>query len=208
MNHVQLLVDLAPVAGKIGVDEVNDELSRVHVERNGETAGVEVRLHLRDGTAVCGATLRKQKQLVEHGESRGRRLVNGRDDDQVVLLGDVLDERDDLEGCGRVETRSGLVKEEQLRAGDELRSDTDTTLLTTGNTLSDGSTDQVVGLALKTESSQERLNALDALELADVLGERQARGEVEGLTDSERADKGILLLDVGGDATESLGVCW
>ena len=68
MDHVELLVDFAPVAGKIGVDEVDDELCRVHVEGNREAAGVEVRLDLRDRAAVCGTALRKEKQLVEHGE--------------------------------------------------------------------------------------------------------------------------------------------
>lgn len=132
--------------------------------------------------------------------------MNGRNDDQVVLLRNVLHERNDLERGGRVKTRSGLVKEEELRAGDELRSNTDTTLLTTGNTLPDGSADQVVGLALKTESSQERLDALNALELADVAGQRKARGEVQGLADGERTDERIFLLDVRRDAAESLGV--
>lgn len=71
MNHVKLLVNFAPVAGKIGVDEINDELCGVHVKRDGETARVEVWLDLRHGTAVCGTTLGQQKQLVEHGECGG-----------------------------------------------------------------------------------------------------------------------------------------
>ena len=96
--------------------------------------------------------------------------MNGCNDDQVVLLGDVLDEGDDLERGGGVETGRRLVEEEELRAGDELRSDTDTTLLTTGDTLSDRCADQVVRLTLQTERSEERLDALDALNLADMFG--------------------------------------
>ena len=133
--------------------------------------------------------------------------MNRRNDDQVMLLGDVLDEGDDLEGGSRIETGSRLVEEEKLRAGDELRSDTNTTLLTARDTLSDRGSNQVVGLTLETESSQERLDALDALHLADVLGEREAGGEVQGLADSERTDERIFLLDVCGNAAEGLGVC-
>ena len=133
--------------------------------------------------------------------------MNRRNDDQVVLLGDVLDEGDNFERSGRIETGSRLVEEEKLRAGDELRSDTNTTLLTARDTLSDWGSNQVVGLTLETESSQERLDTLDALKLGDVAGQRQTCGEVEGFADSERTDEGILLLDVGRDAAESLGVC-
>ena len=133
--------------------------------------------------------------------------MNRGNDDQVVLLDNVLYEGDDLEGSGRIKTGGGLVKEEKLRAGDELRSDTDTTLLTTRDTLSDRCSNQVVSLTLETESSQERLDTLDALKLGDVAGQRKARSEVEGLAHSERTDKGIFLLDVGRDAAESLGVC-
>ena len=132
--------------------------------------------------------------------------MNRRNDDQVVLLGNVLDEADNLEGSCRVETGSRLVEEEELGAGDKLRSDTDTTLLTTRDTLSDRCSDQVISLTLETESSQERLDALDALKLGDVAGQGQTRSEVEGLADSERTDESIFLLDVGRDAAESLGV--
>ena len=133
--------------------------------------------------------------------------MNRRNDNQVVLLGDVLDEGDDLKGSSGIETGSGLVEEEKLRAGDELRGDTDTTLLTTRDTLSDRCSNQVISLTLETESSQERLDTLDALKLGDVAGQRQTCGEVEGFADSERTDEGILLLNVGRDAAESLGVC-
>jgi hypothetical protein len=59
VDYAQLLFDFVPVAGKIGVDKVDNELRRVHVERNGEAAGGEIRLHLRDRTAVCDAALRQ-----------------------------------------------------------------------------------------------------------------------------------------------------
>lgn len=132
--------------------------------------------------------------------------MNRRNDNQVVLLGDILNEGDDLERGCRVETGGRLVEEKKFRAGNQLRSDTDTTLLTTRDTLSDGRSDQVVSLTLKTESGQERLDALNALELADVLGERKAGSEVERLADSERTDERIFLLDIGGDAAEGLWV--
>jgi len=89
------------------------------------------------------------------------------DDDQVVFLCDILDERYDLEGCGRVQTGGWLVQEEQLWTCDELSGDTDTTLLTTGDTLTDRCTDQVVGLVLKTKGSGKGFDTLDALKLAD-----------------------------------------
>lgn len=111
--------------------------------------------------------------------------MNRRNNDQVVLLGDVLYEGNDFEGSCRVETGSGLVKEEKLGAGDQLRSDTDTTLLTTRDTLPNWCSNQVVSLTLETESSEERLNTLDALKLGDVAGQRQAGCEVEGLADGE-----------------------
>lgn len=133
--------------------------------------------------------------------------MNGGNDDKVVLLGDVLDEGDHLKGGSRVETRCRLVEEEELGAGDELRCDTDTALLTTRDTLSDRSANQVVRLTLQTESSEEGLDALDALHLGDVFGEGETGGEVQGLADSERTDERIFLLDVGGDAAESLWVC-
>jgi hypothetical protein len=46
--------------------------------------------------------------------------VNGGDDDQFVFLGDVLDEGDDFERGGGVETGRGLVEEEKLGARDLL----------------------------------------------------------------------------------------
>lgn len=206
MDHVQLLVDFASIAGKIGVDEVDDELCWVHVEWNWEAASVEVGLHLRDGTTVGGSTLGEQKQLVEHGKGRSGRLMYRCNYDQVVLFRNVLDEGDDLERGGRIQTRGGFVQEEKLWAGDELRRYTDTTLLTTRDTLSDGCSNQVVGLALETECSEKGLDALDTLEFADSPGERKACCEVEGLADGERSDQGIFLLNIGRDATEGLGV--
>ena len=72
--------------------------------------------------------------------------MNGGNDDQVVLLGNFFDERDDLERCGGVETGRRLVKEEELWARDQLRGDTDTALLTARDALSDRCADEVVGL--------------------------------------------------------------
>lgn len=132
--------------------------------------------------------------------------MNRRNDNQVVLLGDILNERNNLERGSRVETGCGLVEEKELRAGDQLRSDTDTTLLTTRDALSDRCSDQVVSLTLETESGQERLDALDALKLADMLRKRKAGCEVQRLTDSERADERIFLLDVCRYAAEGLWV--
>lgn len=132
--------------------------------------------------------------------------MNGRNDDQVVLLRDVFDERDDLERGGGVKTGCGLVKEEELGACDELRSNANTTLLTPRDTLSDRCADQVVSLTLQTESSEERLDALNALKLADMAGQRETRCEVQRLADGERTDECVFLLDVCGDAAESLGV--
>ncbi len=97
MNHVELLVDFTAIPREIGVDEVDDELGRVHVERDWEAARIEVWLHFGHRAAVCRASLRKQQQLVEHGESRSRRLMYGSDDDQVVPLRNVLHEGNDLE---------------------------------------------------------------------------------------------------------------
>ena len=57
VNHVQLLVDFASVAGKIGIDKVDDELGRVHVERNREATRFEVWLNLCNRTAVGSGTL-------------------------------------------------------------------------------------------------------------------------------------------------------
>lgn len=206
MDHVQLLVDLAPIAGEVGVDEIDDELGRVHVERDWEAAGIEVGLDFRYGTAVRGPALREQQELVEHGEGRGRRLMDRRDDDQIVLFRDVLDERDHLERRGGVQTRRRLVEEQQLRAGDELRGHADATLLATRDALPDGCSDEVVGLARQAEGGQEGFDALDALELADRAWEGEASGEVERLTNGERAHQRILLFDVRGDAAEGFRV--
>ena len=46
MHHVQLLIDFASITSKISVDEVDDEFSWVHVERDWEATGVEVGLDL------------------------------------------------------------------------------------------------------------------------------------------------------------------
>lgn len=86
----------------------------------------------------------------------------------VVLLRNVLDEGDDLERSSRVQTRSWLVQEQKLRAGDELRCNAYTTLLTTRDTFPDWGTNEGVGLSLKTKGSDECLNTLDALKLGDV----------------------------------------
>lgn len=85
----------------------------------------------------------------------------------VVLLRDVFDKGDDLEGGGGVQTRGRLVQEQELWTGDELGRDTNTTLLTTRDTLPDWRSDEVVGLSLQTECSQESFDALDAFEFAD-----------------------------------------
>ena len=92
----------------------------------------------------------------------------------VVFLGHFLDECDDLEGSCRVQTRGGLIKEKDLRAGDELVGNTDTALLTTRDTLSDGCADQCVSLAMKTEGVDECFDSGDALVGADGLGQREA----------------------------------
>lgn len=88
----------------------------------------------------------------------------------VVFLSHFLDECDDLEGGCGVQTRSRLIKEQDLGAGNELVGNADTALLTTGDTLSDGSADQCVSLAIKTERIDERLDSGDTLVGADALG--------------------------------------
>jgi len=98
--------------------------------------------------------------------------MDGSDDNQVVFLRNILDERYDLERSSRVQTGRWLVQEEKLGRCDELSSDTDTTLLTTRYTLANWCTDQVVGLVLKTKGGDEGLDALNALELADRRWER------------------------------------
>lgn len=125
----------------------------------------------------------------------------------IVLLRDVLDEGNDLERGSRVKTGSRLVQEEQFRAGDELSSHTDTTLLTTGNTLPDRSTNQVVCLTLETKSCEEGLDTLDALKLADTAGQRQTSSKVQSLTNSKRTDQRVLLFNVSTDAAEGLRIC-
>lgn len=84
-----------------------------------------------------------------------------------MLLRNVLDEGDDFERGGRIQTRGRLVQEEKFGAGDQLGCNADTTLLTTGDTLPNWSSDEVVRLALQTECREECFNALDALEFAD-----------------------------------------
>ena len=84
-----------------------------------------------------------------------------------MLLGNILDERDDLEGSGRIQTRRRLVQEEQFGASNELCRDTNTAFLTTGDTFPNRSTDKVVGLTRETKSCEECLDTLDAFKLAD-----------------------------------------
>jgi len=88
-----------------------------------------------------------------------------------VFLSHILDERDNLESSGRIETRSGLIEEEDLGASDELSSDTDTALLTTGDTLSYRCTDQCVSLTVESERVDECLDAGDTLTGADGVGQ-------------------------------------
>lgn len=70
-DHLKLGADLSPVMSKVGVHEVDDELSRVHVERNGEAACIKERLNVLNWSTVCCVAMREEKKLVEHCKCRG-----------------------------------------------------------------------------------------------------------------------------------------
>lgn len=124
----------------------------------------------------------------------------------VVLLCNILHKGNDFKRCGRVKTGCGLVKEEELGARNELGSDTDTTLLTTRDTLADGRSNEIVGLARKTECGEQGFDTLDTLKLANGGRQGETCSEVEGFADCECAYEGVFLLDVCRHAAEGLGV--
>jgi hypothetical protein len=68
-----------------------------------------------------------------------------------ALAGDVADEGHDFITRGGVQSAGGLVKVEDLRAGDELSSDADSSLLTSGDALLNRSADEGVLLLGETE---------------------------------------------------------
>lgn len=72
-----------------------------------------------------------------------------------MLLCDVLQILDNFETGSRVQTAGRFIEEKNLWSGDQKTGDTQPTLLTTTDALSDRSTDNKVGLVTKTERGKE-----------------------------------------------------
>lgn len=58
-----------------------------------------------------------------------------RGNDSFALLGQVLEQKDDLQSCSRIESSCRLIKEDNTRIGDELHSDGGSFALSTTDTL-------------------------------------------------------------------------
>ena len=65
-DHLKLRNEFASVMSEIGVNEVDDEFGGVHVERDGEAAGIEERLDVLDWSRVCRVAMGEEEKLVEH----------------------------------------------------------------------------------------------------------------------------------------------
>lgn len=68
---------------QVGVDEIEEEFSRVRLCRNSIADPVKVCGRLCDGTEVAGLASGQKAELVELLKCCGGRLVNGRDDDEL-----------------------------------------------------------------------------------------------------------------------------
>ena len=111
---VQDLVD-ADGGGEVLVDQVQDELGGVARDGLGAAEAVKVRRHPRRRPKVRDAPRREDQRVVEAGEDRRARLVDRADDDDLLLLGDLLEEGHHARGARAVDAGRGLVEEQHLR---------------------------------------------------------------------------------------------
>ena len=85
----------------------------------------------------------------------------------LVLLGILLQQRNDFEASHRVKTTGGFVKEENFGGGDQLTGNTDTSLLASRNALAKGCADQSISLLLETEAVDQGLDSAAFFVLQD-----------------------------------------
>jgi hypothetical protein len=95
---------------EVGVDEIHEEVRRVRVRGDREAHGLAERCERLCRTAVHRLALGQDEELVEEGEGGGLGLVDGRNNDNVLLLSQALYSGDDLESGGRIQTAGDLVQ--------------------------------------------------------------------------------------------------
>ena len=143
--RVQDQVDLR-LRDEVIVDQVEEELGRVGVRRDGVADARKVVEGGRRLAAVGGAPSREDHGLVESVKYFGRRLVDRGHDDEV-LLGQLGDEAHDGGGGRGVEAGRGLVEEEELRLLDQREGDREAALLAAREALHELVAHQGVGAA-------------------------------------------------------------
>lgn len=122
--------------------------------------------------------------------------MNGRNDQDLVLLRDTLNKLDDFVASRRVKSTCRFVEKEYLWGRDQLTGDADTSLLTARHTLADRRPDQSIGLRSEAEGGQERSYKSLAGSCWYGTWECELSGEVECFADGEGADQSVFLLDV------------
>lgn len=85
----------------------------------------------------------------------------------AVLGSNALDKRHDFVACCRVQSRGWFVKEQDLRAGDQLARDAQTALLATAYAFADRGSNKDVGGRVQSKCRNEGLNAIHSLNLPD-----------------------------------------
>ncbi len=90
-----------------------------------------------------------------------------------MLPGKLFHKAHDLPASGRVESACWFVQEKYLRAGHELRGNTDSALLPTRDTLADRSADDCICLTMQSKGREQTFNTGFAFYLANGAANSQ-----------------------------------
>mmetsp|Transcript_26793 Transcript_26793/g.83934 ORF Transcript_26793/g.83934 Transcript_26793/m.83934 type:complete len:766 (-) Transcript_26793:220-2517(-) len=190
------------LAGEVSVHEVEEEVGRVRVGGDAVADGLEIRERFRSIANVGLAALAEDHDLVEAVKDGSGRLVNGRDEHEVLAGGGFLDEGHDLRGRRGVEAGRRLVQEDDVRALDEREPDGQAALLAAGEALDELVAHARIGAASETHLVDDSIDHLVLLVLGGV--EVQVRGVLQRLAAGQEGPVEILLRHHEGAAAKHL----
>lgn len=194
---------LLPAAGKVNTNLVKQELSRVNMQGQRPPHRLIVRPHGAERAKEVRLPAAQEQQLIKQVESRRRRLVNTRHDDQIIPPRHGPQVPHHLQAGSRVEPGGRLVEEKHPRASHELRAHARPPPLAPRHAAPHGRADQRGRLVPQPERRQDVVDAGGALARGQAGCE--ARREGEGLADRQGPDQGVLLLHEAAQAAERRG---
>eukprot|EP00968_Pinguiococcus_pyrenoidosus_P014823 scaffold1355_cov268-Pinguiococcus_pyrenoidosus.AAC.5 len=136
---------------EVCVDEVEEELGGVGKLWHGMADAGEVRNRILGFAGEGHPPLTEDHDLIESAVDARRRLMDRRDDDELLRVRQVVNERHHVDGGGSVQPGGGLVQEDDVRLLHERHRDAQPALLSSGQTLDELRTRAGVGAALEAE---------------------------------------------------------